>query len=109
MTPDLPPAIAAYFAADAAGDLQAFADLFAPGAVVIDERRRHEGREQIRAWKAEASSRFTYTVRPFALATHTDRIVVTARLTGDFPGSPVDLRYAFALADDLIDRLEIAP
>ena len=38
-----------------------------------------------------------------------DRITVTARLTGNFPGSPVDLRYAFTLEGKEIARLEIAP
>ena len=34
---------------------------------------------------------------------------VTARVTGDFPGSPVDLRYRFRLEGAAIARLEIAP
>jgi hypothetical protein len=33
--------------------------------------------------------------------------VVTAHVAGDFPGSPIDLRYAFVLAGDRIARLEI--
>jgi hypothetical protein len=35
--------------------------------------------------------------------------VVTARVTGDFPGSPVELRYGFALEGNRITRLEITP
>jgi hypothetical protein len=34
---------------------------------------------------------------------------VTGRVTGDFPGSPVDLQYRFTLEGDKIARLEIAP
>jgi len=30
-------------------------------------------------------------------------------VTGDFPGSPVDLRYRFTVEGDKIARLEIAP
>lgn len=37
------------------------------------------------------------------------RIVVTAHLVGDFPGSPTDLRYFFVLEDDKIADLEITP
>jgi hypothetical protein len=33
---------------------------------------------------------------------------VTCRLTGDFPGSPVDVDYAFALKDGKIGSLEIS-
>jgi len=32
---------------------------------------------------------------------------VTARVTGDFPGSPVELRYGFTLEGASIARLEI--
>ena len=34
-------------------------------------------------------------------------MTVTARVTGDFPGSPVDLRYRFTLEGATIARLEI--
>jgi hypothetical protein len=33
---------------------------------------------------------------------------VNSRVTGDFPGSPIELRYRFTLAGDEIARLEIA-
>ena len=38
-----------------------------------------------------------------------DQTTVTGRVTGDFPGSPVDLQYRFTLEGDKIARLEIAP
>ena len=34
-------------------------------------------------------------------------VTVTARVTGDFPGSPVELQYRFTLEAALIGRLEI--
>jgi hypothetical protein len=34
---------------------------------------------------------------------------VTGRVTGNFPGSPVDLRYRFRLDHGLVASLEIAP
>ncbi|MCL9998217.1 MAG: DUF4440 domain-containing protein [Erythrobacter sp.] len=109
MTISLPPAIAAYFSADAAGDSAAFSRRFAEDAVVVDERRTYTGRDQIAGWKAAASTQYSYTAEPFAMAEHDGQTIVTARLTGDFPGSPIDLRYAFTLGAGLITRLEIAP
>jgi hypothetical protein len=35
--------------------------------------------------------------------------VVTTRLTGDFPGSPLEVPYHFALRDGLISKLDIDP
>lgn len=105
----LPPPIAAYFAADAKNDVAAFLRLFTEDAVVIDERQSHMGHDQIRAWKTDASSRFTYTVEPTGIDTADGQTIVTGHLVGDFPGSPVDLRYRFTLHGDLIAALEIAP
>lgn len=88
-------------------DPNAVALCFTEEAVVVDERRPHKGREAIRRWKAQASSKFSYSVAPFAIRENGGRTVVTGRVSGDFPGSPVDLRYAFALEEEKIARLEI--
>lgn len=109
MTIQLPYPIAAYFNADASREPQAVAACFSVDGLVKDERRTHLGREAIRRWKAEASTKFTYTVEPFAIANEGGRSVVTGRVAGDFPGSPVDLRYIFVLDEDCISKLEIVP
>jgi ketosteroid isomerase-like protein len=105
---DLPAPVAAYFAADTTG-AEAVAQCFAEDAVVIDERREYQGRTAIAQWKAEASAKFRYTVEPLGVHVSPDQTTVTGRVTGDFPGSPVDLQYRFTLEGDKIARLEIAP
>ncbi len=102
----LPKPIASYFAADTY-DGAAIADCFTIDAVVIDEDRTHTGRDAIAAWKSEASKKYDYVAAPMSIYDHDDKFIVTARLTGNFPGNPVDLRYAFTLSDDAIARLEI--
>lgn len=109
MNLDLPDPIARYFAADKRSEPASLAACFTVDGTVIDEGNTYAGREAIQRWLANASTQYTYTVEPFALAQHDGRIVVTARLTGNFPGSPVDLRYRFALEGDLIAAVEIAP
>ncbi len=108
MTFALPEPIAAYFAADAK-DGGAIARCFTPDAVVIDEQQSHDGRDAIARWKAEASAKYDYVSEPIDMARDGDRFIVTGRVTGNFPGSPVDLRYDFTLLGDAIARLEIAP
>jgi hypothetical protein len=39
--------------------------------------------------------------------THGDKVTVRARLTGAFPGSPVELDHIFKLSNDKIASLEI--
>ena len=72
-----------------------------------DEGRTYTGLDAIKAWKAAASAAYTYTSEPFALEQKEGSHVVTSRVTGNFPGSPVDLRYRFRLERGLIASLEI--
>jgi hypothetical protein len=104
----LPESVAAYFRADK-GDVEAFAKCFTDVAVVKDEGHTYIGIDEIRRWKAEAASKYTYTSEPFASEERDQKIVVTSRLTGDFPGSPIDLRFFFEIAHDKIASLEIVP
>jgi ketosteroid isomerase-like protein len=106
MTLELPKPIAAYFDADAK-DREAVALCFTDDATVVDERTTYTGRDAIRRWKAESSAKYTYVSEPLAITVEGDRTVVTSRVTGNFPGSPVDLRYFFVLDGDLIAELEI--
>lgn len=106
MSITLPEPIAAYFAADR-HDADTVAACFSEDATVLDEGKTWIGREAIRQWKANASTRFRYTVEPFAVAKDNGRVIVTGHVSGDFPGSPVDLRYAFTTEGDLIAGLEI--
>jgi hypothetical protein len=109
MAIELPAVIARYFAEDAKEGPEHVAQCFTDTAVVTDEGRSHEGRSAIAEWKASASTQYSYTVEPFAIVGDGDRLVVTSRVAGNFPGSPVDLRYIFKVEGEHIAALEIAP
>lgn len=110
MTPDVPDVIARYLGLAATGDLDALLGCFADDAVVTDEGETYRGRDAIRRWRETVASKFTYTVDVVdAESPAADDYVVTARLDGNFPGSPVDLRFRFGVRDGLIAALEIAP
>ena len=108
MAIDLPRAIAAYFAADKR-DGDTVARCFTEQATVKDEGHTHIGREAIQRWRTDTSAKFDYVSEPFAITTKDGVTVVTSHLTGNFPGSPVDLRYFFRLEGDKISALEITP
>ena len=105
---NLPEPIAAYFDADAQ-DGPAVARCFIQDGWVLDEGKTHSGQAAIEAWKLDASARYTYTTRPRKLEKIDHRHVVTGLVSGNFPGSPVDLRYIFTLARGKIATLEITP
>jgi hypothetical protein len=104
----LPPSIAAYFDADREGG-DAIAVCFSPDAVVKDEGQTYRGREEIRRWREDVAAKFSYTCEPLAVEEHGERTVVTCRLEGNFPGSPVNLRFFFRVAAEEIKELEIVP
>ena len=108
MTLDLPEPIAAFFTTDK-GDSDAVSQCFTENAVVKDEERTYNGRAAIKKWKADASTKYQYTSEPFASERKDAMTVVTSRLTGNFPGSPVNLRFFFELEGDKIASLEIIP
>jgi hypothetical protein len=105
---NLPEPIAAYFDADRLG-ADAVARCFTKDGVVRDEGRTHTGVAAIEAWKAAASAQYSYIAEPFALDKKDRKCIVTSRVTGDFPGSPVNLQFVFTLERGKIATLEIAP
>jgi hypothetical protein len=105
---NLPKPIAAYFTADK-GDGEAVSRCFTENAVVKDEGHTHKGRAAIKAWKTDASAKYQYTCEPLACDERDGKTVVTTHLVGNFPGSPVDLRYFFGLEGDKIASLEVVP
>jgi hypothetical protein len=108
MTLEWPGPIAAYFAADREGG-ESVARCFTEAAVVKDEGRTYRGRAAIRQWTEEVSTKYQYTNEPFAYEPRERTVVVTSRLTGTFPGSPVNLWYCFTLKGSAIASLEIVP
>lgn len=107
MTLDLPIPIVAYFADEQGAE--AVARCFTENAVVKDEGHTYTGRAAIKKWKADASAKYQYTSETLACDQQDGTIVVTCRLTGNFPNSPVNLRFFFRIDGDKIASLEVIP
>jgi ketosteroid isomerase-like protein len=103
----LPTPIAIYIAAENRGDTEALAQCFAEDAVVRDEGQTIEGLAAIKQWKAETKKKYQHTIKPLSSAQEDDKTIVTNRLTGNFPGSPIVLDFVFALDGNKIISLEI--
>lgn len=105
---NLPKPVAAYFMADN-GDSQTLSQCFTENAVVKDEGQSHEGRAAIKRWKTDTTAKYDYKSEPVACEQKGGKTVVTSRVTGNFPGSPVDLRFFFEVKGEKIAALEIIP
>ncbi len=107
MTPDLQPPLFNYFDAQNSRDISAMLACFADEAHVRDEGRDMAGRAAIRTWMEETTRKYHPSVTPKSVAGDELQAIVTAQVSGTFPGSPVELHYHFTLAGRLITRLEI--
>ena len=99
--------IASYFAADKSGQPEAVVRCFTNNAVVKDEGQTFEGLVAIDRWRRETAAKFTYVCVPLRSEQADGKTIITCRLDGNFPGSPVDLRFFFALERGKIAALEI--
>jgi len=104
---NLPSAIQAYFDADSSNDGAALIRAFAPDAVVNDEGQSHAGRHAIEAWWREVNAKYQHVIVPLEVIEKDDVTQVRARVSGQFPGSPVTLTFAFRLNREQITGLEI--
>ena len=107
MIENLPEPIRLYIAGENTGDANLFDQCFAEGAAVRDENETHRGLVEIKKWKAETKKKYQHTVDPLSVSEKDGRFIVTNRLTGNFPGSPIELEFVFALEGDKIVSLEI--
>jgi SnoaL-like domain len=103
----LPAPIEIYFASENARDTEGADRCFAAHAIVRDEGRTIEGVAAIKAWRIEAGEKYHHTVEPLSVAERYGKTIVTARVSGNFPGSPVNLDHIFELHGDRIVSLEI--
>jgi ketosteroid isomerase-like protein len=107
MALDLPRPVAEYLVADEAKDADALSRCFTEDGTVHDEGQDYHGRDSIRRWKQAADAKYRYVLQTVSVQTFGDLVTVRARLTGEFPGSPVELDHIFRLSGDKIASLEI--
>ena len=107
MAIDVPEPVAAFLAAEEAKDADALSHCFTEDGTVHDEGRDYRGRDSIRQWKREVDAKYRYVLQTVNAQTHGGKVTVRARLTGEFPGSPLELDYIFRLSNGKIASLEI--
>jgi hypothetical protein len=101
-----PPVIGAFFRATNTREFADFLSLFTANAHVNDEANDHYGAE-IAGWIDRATADTKPTADVTGITREGEQYVVTAGISGNFPGSPVQLRYHFTLKDDKIATLLI--
>jgi hypothetical protein len=106
MKTSLPSSITTYFQASNAHDTDGLLAVFTDDAVVADEGHEYRG-PAIRAWSEKVNAAYQPKAEVLDATAIPGGMLVAARVSGTFPGSPVDLHFRFTLTDNLIDALRI--
>jgi hypothetical protein len=107
MPVSLPEPIALYVSSENARDTDALATCFAPNATVRDEGAVRKGLAEITAWRRETAGKYGHVLEPLSIAERDGKTIMAAKVSGNFPGSPLTLHFAFRLAGGKIASLEI--
>ncbi len=107
METKLPEILQRYYTAKNAHDVDAMADCFTPDALVHDEKQDIRGEAPIKEWIAKTTSEYRVTVDVKEVQEDGERVKVTANVSGNFDGSPLEMYYDFTLRDGKIAELSI--
>lgn len=102
---NLPKVIAELVKRQNSFDSAAYTQCFTETAVVFDEGKTHNGRVEIEQWIDKSTKEYSATMEP--LDYDEKENMLSAEISGSFPGSPVILKFHFQLSNGLIQSLKI--
>lgn len=102
---ELPQLVAKFVASQNTYDSGAYLTCFTDTAIVHDEGKTYTGKEAIRHWIEEANEKYRAVVKPLQYEESGSNGLLTAEVSGTFPGSPIVLRFHLGMKDGLIDTL----
>lgn len=108
MTMIVPPSIIAYLLAENSHNPNAVAACFSQDGVVRDEGKVRRGRTEIEAWKVETNAKYSAQIAPVEVSNFDGGYLLLASVSGNFPGSPLNMNFRFFVSDSLIDALEVS-
>ncbi|MCT7946537.1 nuclear transport factor 2 family protein [Shewanella septentrionalis] len=83
-------------------------DCFTQSATVHDEGGTYQGLAAIESWLQETRKKYQFNSKPISIAKNGHQEIVVAEVSGNFTGSPIQLKYVFVLNDGKIQSLEIS-
>lgn len=104
---NLPKVVADLVATQNNFDSVAYANCFSETAVVFDEGKTHNGKNEIERWIADSNERYKATIKPVGFEEKESESLLMAETSGNFEGSPIVLTYHLKIADELIQSLKV--
>jgi hypothetical protein len=103
----VPPCLTTSFSVHDGADIALLGECFAPEATVLDEGQQYQGHAAIQTWLREALEKFACTTVPLEMTKGEEKVMVRTRVSGNVPGSPVELDHHFTIAEGKIQALAI--
>lgn len=88
-------------------DIEAYAACFTETAIVHDEGKTHKGRAAVKQWIEKANREYKSVMKPLEYTEGKAENILTAEVSGNFPGSPAVLSFHLVLENGLIKSLKI--
>lgn len=104
---EIPQVVTRFVDSQSVYDSEAFTECFTDTAVVHDEGKVHHGKEEIHQWIGHAMEAYKSQLKPLAYEQNASSGILTADVSGTFPGSPIVLKFHFGFKDGLIDSLNV--
>lgn len=105
---ELPQLVAQFVDTQNTYDSEAYVTCFTETAIVHDEGKTHSGKQEIRQWIEDANEKYRSVMKPLQYEESGPNGVLTAEVSGTFPGSPIVLKFHMGLKNGLIDSLKVA-
>lgn len=104
----LPPVVSRYVAATNAKDTAAIASCFADSCTVQDEGKTYSGKQEVTGWVEAVTAKYGASVEPLSFTQpQPQQAVLGVKVSGSFPGSPINLKYTMELEQEAIRSLKI--
>ena len=102
---NLPNVINEFLKAKNSFDSVAFAECFSETAIVFDEGKTHTGKKEIEQWIDNSNKQHQDILEPIDYDEKED--ILSAKITGTFPQSPIILKFHFTITDETIQSLRV--
>lgn len=102
---NLPNVIAKLIKAQNNFDSAAYVQCFTETAIVFDEGKTHQGKTEIEKWIDKSNKEYKAKMEP--LDYNERENILSAEISGSFPGSPIILKFHFDITDGKIQQLKV--
>jgi ketosteroid isomerase-like protein len=104
---DIPEVVSAYFDANQANDVDALNQIFSDSAIVEDDGSLYRGIVEIRTWWLAMKEKYQYFLELIEVSNTHHISTVLTQVSGNFPNSPVKLKFQFTLENGKVVKLRI--